>query len=327
MAGMRWRFILAVTLLPVCCTAVSAGAVRFNFETIIPPGASSSTAFAINNLGQIVGTADGTAFLDTKGVFTSFNAPATPLDPVAINDAGQILFNGDPNVNYLFNQGMFTPLKFAELFPGILYIARSMNDATQIVGYYTGNNTDTGFLYQDGITTTLSVPGAFSTVAQDVSNTGAVVGFYAATQQAAGSQGFLYRNGTYTTVDFPGAISTTLLGINSSGEIIGDYVDATGSHNFIEVNGVFTSFNVPASRFTALFDVNDSGQIVGTYGKNTQQLGFLATPTEPDTLGVMLFGLAAVGFAVRTRHARGTGGCASNARPVTPRLAGPSSAM
>jgi hypothetical protein len=67
------------------------------FTTIDVPGSLSTTAFGIDNLGDIMGS-----FIDNKGehpylykdgVFRTLNAPL-PLSASAINDSGQIILTG-----------------------------------------------------------------------------------------------------------------------------------------------------------------------------------------------------------------------------------------
>jgi probable HAF family extracellular repeat protein len=76
--------------------------------------------------------------------------------------------------------------------PGSTYtIARSINDNGQIVGsYQDSNHAGHGFLYNNGIYTSLS--GA----ATDINSLGQIVG--------TSIGGFLYSHGTYTSINPPG---------------------------------------------------------------------------------------------------------------------------
>jgi hypothetical protein len=74
--------------------------------------------------------------------------------------------------------------------------------------------------------TTIDVPGATGTVAQDVNDAGDVVGSYVA---AGRTRGFLLdRNGQLYWIDFPGAVFTRAAGINARREIVGTYRLPTG---------------------------------------------------------------------------------------------------
>jgi uncharacterized membrane protein len=64
-----------------------------------------------------------------------------------------------------------------------------INDASQIVGSYFDGSQSRGFLYSEGIYTTLSFPGAISTRATGINDVGQIVGSYFDGSQ---SRGFLY---------------------------------------------------------------------------------------------------------------------------------------
>src|SRR5262245_16614819 len=68
--------------------------------------------------------------------------------------------------------------------------------------------------------TPIDVPGATSTVAQGINDSGQIVGQFF---DALGSHGFLDSGGSFTTIDVPGAIrpfGTNAFGINGSGQIV-----------------------------------------------------------------------------------------------------------
>jgi hypothetical protein len=66
--------------------------------------------------------------------------------------------------------------------------------------------------------TTIDVPGAETTAALGINDSGRIVGFF---KDAAGTHGFLRRPGIlfpiYTTIDVPGATATIARGINDLG--------------------------------------------------------------------------------------------------------------
>jgi len=77
-------------------------------------------------------------------------------------------------------------------------------------------------------------PGATSTSAGDVSNSGRVIGIYVDTRSL--THGFLWTAAGFQAIDFPNAILTVALGINDSGRIVGDYLDSSGvTHGFLAV--------------------------------------------------------------------------------------------
>jgi probable HAF family extracellular repeat protein len=159
-----------------------------------------------------------------------------------------------------------------------------INATGQVVGFYAGKGGDHGFIYSDGIFTTLDDPAAKSgtTFALGINNSGEVVGNYLDSNNV--QHGFLYVNGVFTPIDDPAAANGAFQGtvaeaINDAGQIVGIYFDSNNTaHGFLLSNGVFTPVNDPAagSGGTAPFGINNAGQISGSYrdGGGTQH-GFL----------------------------------------------------
>jgi uncharacterized membrane protein len=285
-------------------------AAAYTYTTVDVPGATFTTAYAINNVGQIVGIATGFgAFLDTHGVFTSISVPGYPSSAaLSINDAGQIVL-GVFDLSYLYSGGVFTPI----LVPGTATVARGINNAGQIVGNYGLENgsPNHGFVDTNGVFTTIDAPGAtFGTAPLGINDRGQIIGTFV--DSSRHSHEFLDTNGVFTTIEVPGALSIQLSGINNAGQIVGEYVDSSGhAHGFLDTNGNFTTIDVPGAQVTNLFGINDAGQIVGNFGDSIgpgHEDGFLATPTttpEPASLPLFASGLAGIIILiVRRRIAR-----------------------
>ena len=122
--------------------------------------------------------------------------------------------------------------------------------------------------------------GVGGTQAQDVNNSGDIVGWYGASD---GTHGFLYSGGTYTalTHSAAGTVNTFAEGINNQGQIVGYYQDADlHYHGFVYNEGSYINFDVsavtPANETdyggTFLTGITDSGEIVG-YFYNSQGAG------------------------------------------------------
>ncbi len=101
---------------------------------------------------------------------------------------------------------------------------RSINSIGQVVGYYYNGTSDEGFLYSNGIYTTLIDPlqgPTGDTYAQGINYAGQVTGTY---YNGTTYEGFLYSNGTYTTLMDPlqGPTGETIpASINNSGQVTG----------------------------------------------------------------------------------------------------------
>jgi len=120
--------------------------------------------------------------------------------------------------------------------------------------------------------TSIDVPGASSTVAAGINDSGEISG------QVIGNsgleQGFLRDNqGNYTFFAF-GAV-----GINDLGQTVGSEVGATSEipDGYIrDASGSFTVFDVPGASNTSAAGINDLGQVVGFYNRGgAYEAGFL----------------------------------------------------
>src|SRR6185503_11562767 len=123
------------------------------------------------------------------------------------------------------------------LAPGISTTVDGMNDVGTFVGSsLLGGVNFRGYINAGGVITYLDAPGASTTNANGINNSGDVVGSYDNTH------GFIYHAGVYTTVDDPLGVKTTAADINDAGQIVGWYVDAGGNtHGFVDTGGVFTT--------------------------------------------------------------------------------------
>lgn len=112
--------------------------------------------------------------------------------------------------------------------------------------------------------TTIDVPGAVHTGAQDISATGQIVGTYTDTNGMR--HGFLLDQGTFTTIEMPGATHTTAHGINAASQVVGRYADTSGRwHGFLLDQNTFTTIDVRDGALTTAIRINAAGQIVGAY--------------------------------------------------------------
>jgi uncharacterized membrane protein len=117
--------------------------------------------------------------------------------------------------------------------------------------------------------TNVKVPGALTTAAGGVNNSGVVVGQYQAGKGV--TRGFMLNGGKLTRIDRPKGSQTICRNINSSGAIVGSYVNANGTMTgFLYENGKFTDIPGPAgAKFSEANGINDSGSIVGHYGDSS----------------------------------------------------------
>jgi uncharacterized membrane protein len=124
----------------------------------------------------------------------------------------------------------------------------------------------------NGVCSTIAVPGALHTSATGINNAGVVVGNYI-TNGGGGQHGYIFSNGQFTTLTAPDSLWTAAVGINDAGVVVGSYgpatpvcncVDDIEAHGFIYSNGAFTTFDVGLSQ-TRPLGINSAGIIVGYY--------------------------------------------------------------
>jgi probable HAF family extracellular repeat protein len=315
-------------LVGLLCWPQIARAESFTYTTISVPGATQTSASAINNVGQIVGNyRDSTGawhgYVYTNGTFTNFfdvpgvNPPA-PIGISGINDAGQIVgsIGGPGGKGFLYSDGVFTDIYYPQ---GFSTSANGINNAGQIL---VGIDFVGSFVLSNGELTPIIVPGISPMLVQasGINNIGQVVGSFGFSDDL---QGFLQdTNGDVTTFRFPGAVETHPSGINDFGEIVGYYRGTGGPyHGFIYRNGDFTPFDEPlVGSFlgTQTREINNAGQIVGTFTDASGRIqGFLATPVpEPTSLLLLVSGIAAAGLLLRHRNASQLKVCVWESRKV-----------
>ncbi len=112
-------------------------------------------------------------------------------------------------------------------------------DGSMIVGYYLEKGVTRGYILtpKDGAVTPVEIPGAKSTVIQDISYSGVIAGIYRAQNETTQYHGFVIDTHMSTDkakwdikypIDYPNAPVTRFRGINDRNVIVGDY---TGTDN------------------------------------------------------------------------------------------------
>jgi uncharacterized membrane protein len=288
------------------------------FTTIDHPDAVDETAvLGINSRGQIVGgyvDAEGMvrSFLLDDGVFTPIEHPDAGAATIAfgLNDRGQVVgtyIDADGRGHGFLrdkgrgarDKGVFTTIDHPDAGsePGTGTGAFGINDRGRIVGtYIDAGGTAHSFVRDkrrgarrdEGVFTTIDVPGAPETLALAINNRDQIVG--ASIDSENRKRGFLLEEGEFTAIDHPDATSevtgggTALYGLNDRGQIVGQYSDSS-CHGFLLDGDSFTTIDNPDALFaTGAADISDRGQIVGFYdgGTGTGQCAQQAPPSASD---------------------------------------------
>jgi probable HAF family extracellular repeat protein len=256
-------------------------------------GGNSSSASAINGVGQVVGSANTAAPSTTHAVRWDDGAitnltPGLPSSATGINDGGQVIGNFTNARAFLWDNNVITDL--GDLGSGGAF-ASGINNAGQIVGSSGAH----AFLWENNVMTDLGVlPGQEDSGASAINNLGQIVGSSGTTDPETyevTSQSFLYEGGVMTALPVPS--SESYAGdINDAGVVVGTMRAGGGFsnwHAYIYADGVVTNLNSrlqPGSGLHILFAhaINSDGQIVGVaYDAQAHYHAVLLTPLAPGT--------------------------------------------
>ena len=180
-------------------------------------------------------------------------------------------------------------------------IATAINDADQIVGYFSKATHASyaehrGFLYRNGQVIDLGSLGGRKTTPVAINNSGKVVGY--ADTSGGLPHAFIYTAGVLQDLGaLPGGSQSLAFGINNSGNVVGGADNqAVTLHAFLYSKGIMQDLNdlIPPLSGWILSEarsINEAGQIVGNGILGGQERGFLLTPVPLAQAN------AAMGFA------------------------------
>jgi probable HAF family extracellular repeat protein len=261
------------------------GAALYSNGSIVDLGGldNNSTAFGMNDLGQVVGFSGSGAALFSNGTVTQLGGFET--EAFGINNSGQIVGSAGPHAA-LFSNGAVIDL--APMGGGSM--AFSINDSGQAVGFSTWTNSTPNVrhavLFSNGTVTDLGSLGDNS-VAFSINSAGQAVGtsFIAGNPHAT-----LFSGGAVTDLGtlVSGGISSAN-NLNNYGLSVGRASSADGGwHAALFRNGTVVDLNNlvnPTLGWTLIEanGINDAGQIVcGGMGKvNNTYHTLLLTPINP----------------------------------------------
>ncbi len=283
---------LAVCALAICATPALAGYYTFTDLGVLDGG--SSSAVAINNLGQVAGNASVIspvlgktehAFLYADGRMVDLGTPGgTYSQAWAINDRGDVVGTADspspdPSDPYgagdsrAFNYSDGAMRRIDALSALSAYsTGRSVNNAGQIVGDVLLLKS-AAFVYSGGAVNDLGDFGGPTVgggaYASGINNRGQVVGQADQRVQTGPSSytidfyAFLYDQGTLTKIGPSGSFATA---INDGGQVVGAYNLPGGG--FLLSNGVVTDIGSGVPN-----DINNGGIVVGTEYRGSRANG------------------------------------------------------
>jgi hypothetical protein len=272
------RITLAAAGLIALGLTAEADEPSLRFTTIDFPGSVATTAFGINERGEVVGSYTDSSnkthgFVRIGELFRSVDFPGAVLTQArGISPAGEIVGSyrlpGEPSVNFhgylLTRGGEFRRVDF----PGhINTIAQRIGPDGIILGCY--HDTDMmgtmhGIVIQGTEFTEFDMPTSMHNGATPSGKT--IVGLYTDMSTGRG-RAYLINDGDFVPFDAPGSTFTAAWDINPARRAVGVYQDTAGRfHGFVvHRHWNFETIDYPGATATRLFGINPHGDVVGNY--------------------------------------------------------------
>jgi hypothetical protein len=301
----------------------------------------------INNHGVMAGTYSifggysGTFTLDKSGMyFIEGTGHGYDRYPVAINDRGQVLVNGDVSRNDYVHSYLYRGDRQPAIDISVTEFDYSRGTDLNAKGHVIGTSGDVNqrAFYYDGTQSRyleLGLPAGSRVLGLSFNEAETMVGY------SRGVGAFKFENGhlsllagledTYAINDAGQILGATatgqsalrntdgslrLLDFNTSGRLnelgwtVGSAAVGDARHGFLyrggrsyDLNGLLAAEDAGRWVLTSAAGVNDKGQIIGTGLFDGKAMPFLAAPVpEPGTCALMLCGLGTVGWWARQRR-------------------------
>jgi len=269
-AGMCLLVVVMLLGVATCLVSpVAEGVTPYILTDLGTLGGWGSAAEDINDLGQVVGWADGPqgrhAFLWDSGVMTDLGSLTSyESGAFGVNDLGQVVgrfyTSYDEYRAFLWEDGVMTDLG---TLGGDMSLANDINNSGQIVGWAkNASGYVRAFLYEDGHMQDLGLLEGNRSQAWGINDAGQIVG--------DSRRAVLWDEGVMHDLGTLGGDSSSASDINEHGQIVG-YSDPGSGYfqSFIWENGRMRRLGV-GGLYGAAFSINDSGQVVGYISTSTQ---------------------------------------------------------
>lgn len=299
-----------------------------NVQDLGTLGGGNSVAIAINDYGQISGSSQSAKNSANNAVLWNNNSIQN-LGTFGGDHAyaKDINNNGQVAVYSLFNRNAFGSTYFGYgylydsatdtqqvLSPNTQSQVKAINNTGQVVGMaYNSEMFLTATSWQNGAVTYLPTydrSGHFS-VAMDINDNGQIVG---ESWDNNGVYATTWINGNLTklaTLSSSIMVISTASGINNAGQIVGHYDNFAAlwmGNQLIDLNSFLSQDDKDAGwTLSRAIAINDKGSIIGGAhnsftGADSTFLLLAVTPVpEPETFGLLLFGLGLLRIATKRK--------------------------
>ena len=260
---MLWRAAVLITCLLAAAAGCPQNALALSYQVHdlgVLPGTVTTWAESINDSGQVVGWAQNAqqvrypVIWDSSGNISRIGSLTG--EAKAINNAGQV--TGYPGF-------LWSP---AAGYRAIgLTAGYGINSRGQVSGFV---NHRAAIWNPDGTITNLGeIPGQGTSYGWEISDSGAVAGFYEVSTTSSVRRPFKWTPETgLVRLPVLSSYFSHALGINSSGQVCGDAYESPGKSYPVvwEPDGTLRKLGVPQSKYfyaSGTF-INDAGYVVGT---------------------------------------------------------------
>ncbi len=229
-----------------------------------------SAARDINNNGWIVGESGPlNTFLYMNNTMTNLGPVIGGLynRPYAINDIGQIVGTYDPSPDYsIYGRAYIydsnnNSMQDIGTLGGKNSVAYAINNSGKVVGYsYNASNIIRAFLYSDNVMTDIGALGTYS-FATGINDNGQIIGH---SNAGSGEHAFLYSDGIMKDLGTLGGTHSYAQDINNKGQVVGfAYDDTHKYHAFLYESGLMIDLGTLGGDESRATGINEHGKIVG----------------------------------------------------------------